>query len=100
MPTVEQLQGLLRNHISPNEVLANVREKPIVNSFEGRFKHVVGSVNLIPTPGKEPCFRQLQKGDNVIYWKVAENDVGVDIVGIVWDEKGNAEIFCGTMLPP
>lgn len=97
---MEQLQRLLRNTISPDEVLVNIRDKPIVNSFERRFKHVVGSVNLIPTPGKERCFRQFKKGDHVIYWKSAENDVGVEIVGIVWDEKGNTEIFCGTILPP
>lgn len=100
MPTVEQLQGLLRNRISPTEVLANVRDKPIVNTFERRFKYVVGSINVMPTPGKERWFRTLQKGDNVIYWKAAENDVGVEILGIVWDGKNNSQIFCGTILPP
>jgi len=100
MATIDQLQRLLRNKIPPDEVLANVRDKPIVNSFDERFKHAVGSINLIPTPGKESCFRTLKNGDNVIYWKSAENDVGVEIVGVVWDEKGRSQVFCGTILPP
>lgn len=100
MPTLEQLQRLFRNGISPDEVLTHVPDKPMANSFEERFRHVVGSINLIPTPGRERCFRKLQKGDNVIYWKAAENDVGVEVVGMVWDEQGDSQIFCGTILPP
>ncbi len=100
MPTVEQLQRLLRNRIAPDEVLASIGDKPIVNSFERRFKHVVDSVNLIPMSGKERWFRQFKKGDHVIYWKSSESNVGVDVIGVVWDEKGNSQVFCGTILPP
>ena len=100
MATLEQLQRIFRSRISPDEVLATVPDKPMVNSFERRFRHVAGSINVIPTPGREPCFRQLQKGDNVIYWKAAENDVGVEVIGVAWDEQGNSQIFCGTILPP
>lgn len=100
MPTIEQLQKLLRTTISPDEVLASVYDQPIVNSFEKRFKHVAASINVIPTTGKESCFRKLTKRDNVIYWKATENDVGVEIIGVAWDEKGNPAVFCGTILPP
>lgn len=100
MPTIEELQNLLKDEVSPDAVLAGVTEKPLVNGFEEKFKHVAAFINLVPSPGRENCFRALRKDDRVIYWKTAENEVGVEIVGIVWDEKGEAQIFCGTILPP
>jgi len=100
MPTLEQLQTLIRNNPSSNQVLTNVAEPPIVNSFDARFKDVVSFIDLIPTPGKESYSCKLKKGDNVIYWKSAENDVGVEVIGIVWDENGHSKTFCGTILPP
>ncbi len=87
-------------NLSPNQVLANVAEQPIVNSFDERFKDVISFINATPTPGKESCLCKLRKGDNVIYWKSAENAVGVEVIGVVWHENGHSEIFCGTILPP
>lgn len=100
MPTIEELQNLVKDKLSPGELLAKVAEPPLVNSFEEKFKDIAGFIDLTPTPGRESRFHVLKKSDRVIYWKQTENEVGVEIAGVVWDEKGETKAFCGTILPP
>jgi hypothetical protein len=100
MPTIEQLQNLIKKRLSPDEILFRITEKPVVNTFKEQFKNIIEFVDIVPLPGKEKYFHPLKKGNQVIYWKLAENDIGVEIIGIIWDEEFKPRILCGNILPP
>lgn len=100
MPTIKELENLINEDFSPDEISEKVPEKPIVNTFEDNLKGILGIVDIASIPGKEDYFPPFKNDDNIIYWKKSENDVGVEIIGIVWDENLSPKIICGAILPP
>ena len=100
MPTIEELEKLVEKKVAPDELVENVRERPIVNTFGEQFAVILEMITLIPSPGREAYFRYFERGDNAIYWKSSENDLGVEITGVVWDKEKNPKIICGVVLPP
>lgn len=99
-PTTEGLEKLVQKKVSPDELLKSFRQSPLVNTFGEQAAIILEMVNLIPAPGKEAYFRYFESGDNAIYWKSSENDIGVEIVGVVWDGEQNQKVMCGIILPP
>lgn len=99
-PTTQGLETLLDRKVSPDELLQSIRQKPIVNTFGDQAGIILEAVNLIPAPGKESYFRYFKRGDQGMYWKSSEIDIGVEIIGVVWDEAHNARVMCGIILPP
>lgn len=99
-PTIQELETLLGRKVSPDELLKSIRQKPIVNTFGEQAAIILETVNLIPAPGKERYFRYFKSGDQGIYWKSSENDIDVEIIGVVWDEEHNSTVMCGIILPP
>ena len=99
-PTTEGLARLVKKKVSPDELLKRFRQSPIVNTFGDEPAIILEMINLIPAPGKEEYFRYFENGDNAIYWKSSETDLGVEIVGVVWDVEENQKVMCGIILPP
>jgi len=100
IPTTQELETLLGRKVSPDELLKSIRQKPIVNTFREQAAIILEMVNLIPAPGKEEYFRHFESGDKAIYWKSSQNDIDVEIIGVVWDKGRNPTVLCGIILPP
>jgi hypothetical protein len=99
-PEIEELEKLLREKVSPDDLLKSVRQPPIVNTFGQQSIIDLETINLIPAPGKDRYFRNFENGDKVIYWRSSDNDIGVEIVGVVWDKNQNPKVISGVILPP
>ena len=100
MPEIEELEKLLRERVSPDDLLKSVRQPPIVNTFGEQSLIALETINIIPVPGQERYFRNFESGDRAIYWRSSDNEIGVEIIGVVWDKDRNLKVISGIILPP
>jgi DNA-binding CsgD family transcriptional regulator len=101
MMLVSKTQSAVELGLSPRMVETHVRWSATVNTARKRDRLVLRFARISPDPARPKQAFSPQGLKDAVYWvRPFRSGRAVRVVGIIWTDEGEAEVFFGLIYPP
>jgi len=96
----EEVRKAVKDKAVPLDIGKYVKTDSILNTLVKEHRLVARFTDYAPDPDHEAKFIAFWEYNDFIYWKLADLEDSVSIIGIVWDTNMKSRMFYALILPP
>jgi hypothetical protein len=96
----DKLKIIVKYSVHPDDVRFIVDEKPVIDTLNKNNKYALLMADIEIDDQFMVSKHEINNSERVMYWKLKENKVEVDIIGIAWVTIGKIKMFEGRILTP
>lgn len=93
----KKLEIIVKYNMQPEDVSVLITEAPIVNTLKEGDKASFLMADVVTEGSLQ---QDIRSAKHVMYWKVADEEKAVEVVGIAWFSDVKMTLFTGSILEP